>query len=199
MYIIGLTGGIGSGKTAASDYLSLTYDIEVVDADIVAREVVMQGQPTLEAIADHFGSNILLADGSLNRAALRQIVFADPQQRKILESITHPAIRAMIQHKLNISTSAYTLLVSPLLFESGQYQFAHRNLVVDVSEEVQWQRAATRDNVSTEQIKQIMAAQLSREERLKRADDIVINNGDLTYLHLQLDQLHQKYLQLSLA
>lgn len=197
MYIIGLTGGIGSGKTAASDYLALTYDIEVVDADIVAREVVMQGQPTLQAIADHFGNNILLTDGSLNRAALRQIVFADPQQRKILESITHPAIRTMIQHKLNISASAYTLLVSPLLFESGQYQFAHRNLVIDVSEELQWQRASMRDNVSAEQIKQIMAAQLSREERLKRADDIVINNGDLTYLHLQLDELHQKYLQQS--
>lgn len=197
MYIIGLTGGIGSGKTAASDYLALTYDIDVVDADIVAREVVMQGQPTLQAIADHFGSDILLTDGSLNRAALRQIVFADPQQRKVLESITHPAIRAMIQHKLNISASAYTLLVSPLLFESGQYQFAHRNLVIDVSEELQWQRASMRDNVSAEQIKQIMAAQLSREERLKRADDIVINNGDLTYLHLQLDELHQKYLQQS--
>lgn len=197
MYIIGLTGGIGSGKTAASDYLALTYDIEVVDADIVAREVVMQGQPTLQAIADHFGNNILLTDGSLNRAALRQIVFANPQQRKILESITHPAIRTMIQHKLNISASAYTLLVSPLLFESGQYQFAHRNLVIDVSEELQWQRASMRDNVSAEQIKQIMAAQLSREERLKRADDIVINNGDLTYLHLQLDELHQKYLQQS--
>lgn len=197
MYIIGLTGGIGSGKTAASDYLALTYDIEIVDADIVAREVVMQGQPTLQAIADHFGKNILLTDGSLNRAALRQIVFADPQQRKILESITHPAIRTMIQHKLHISASAYTLLVSPLLFESGQYQFAHRNLVIDVSEELQWQRASMRDNVSAEQIKQIMAAQLSREERLKRADDIVINNGDLTYLHLQLDELHQKYLQQS--
>lgn len=197
MYIIGLTGGIGSGKTAASDYLALTYDIDVVDADIVAREVVMQGQPTLQAIADHFGSDILLTDGSLNRAALRQIVFADPQQRKVLESITHPAIRAMIQHKLSISASAYTLLVSPLLFESGQYQFAHRNLVIDVSEELQWQRASMRDNVSAEQIKQIMAAQLSREERLKRADDIVINNGDLTYLHLQLDELHQKYLQQS--
>ena len=197
MYIIGLTGGIGSGKTAASDYFALNYGIEVVDADIVAREVVMQGQPALQAIADYFGADILLEDGSLNRAALRHIVFADPQQRKVLESITHPAIRAMIQHKLSMSTSAYTLLVSPLLFESGQYQFAHRNLVIDVSEELQWQRASARDNVSAEQIKQIMAAQLSREERLKRADDIAINNGDLAYLHLQLDELHQKYLQLS--
>jgi len=197
MYIVGLTGGIGSGKTAASDYFALSYDIEIVDADIVAREVVMQGQPALQAIADHFGQHILLEDGSLNRAALRAIVFADPQQRKILESITHPAIRAMIQHKLSISRSPYTLLVSPLLFESGQYQFAHRNLVIDVSEELQWQRASARDNVSSEQIKQIMAAQLSREARLSRADDIAINNGDLAYLHLQLDELHQKYLQLS--
>jgi len=197
MYIVGLTGGIGSGKTAASDYFALSYDIEIVDADIVAREVVMQGQPALQAIADHFGQHILLEDGSLNRAALRAIVFADPQQRKILESITHPAIRAMIQHKLTISRSPYTLLVSPLLFESGQYQFAHRNLVIDVSEELQWQRASARDNVSSEQIKQIMAAQLSREARLSRADDIAINNGDLAYLHLQLDELHQKYLQLS--
>ena len=197
MYIVGLTGGIGSGKTAASDYFALSYDIEVVDADIVAREVVMQGQPALQAIADHFGQHILLEDGSLNRAALREIVFANPQQRKVLESITHPAIRAMIQHKLSISRSPYTLLVSPLLFESGQYQFAHRNLVIDVSEELQWQRASARDNVSSEQIKQIMAAQLSREARLSRADDIAINNGDLAYLHLQLDGLHQKYLQLS--
>lgn len=197
MYIIGLTGGIGSGKTAASDYFAQTYDIDVVDADIVAREVVMQGQPALDAIIKHFGQNLLLEDGSLNRAALRQIIFADSEQRKILESITHPAIRAMIQHKLNMSTSAYTLLVSPLLFESGQYQFARRNLVIDVSEDVQWQRASMRDNVSAEQIKQIMAAQLSREQRLKRADDIVVNNGDLTYLHLQLDALHQKYLQQS--
>jgi dephospho-CoA kinase len=100
MYIIGLTGGIGSGKTAASDYLALSYNIEVVDADIVAREIVMQGQPALLAIAQHFGQKVLLADGQLNRAALREIVFNNPQERKILESITHPAIRERIQHKL---------------------------------------------------------------------------------------------------
>ena len=93
MYIVGLTGGIGSGKTAASDYLALSYGIEVVDADIVAREIVMQGQPALLAIAQHFGQKVLLADGQLNRAVLREIVFNNPQERKILESITHPAIR----------------------------------------------------------------------------------------------------------
>lgn len=197
MYIVGLTGGIGSGKTAASDYLSYTYDITVIDADLVAREVVMQGQPALQSIVAHFGQDILLADGSLNRAALRQIVFADSTQRKVLESITHPAIRASIQHQLSLSLSPYTLLSSPLLFESGQYQLTHRNLVIDVSEDIQWQRASTRDNVSDAQIKQIMAAQLSREERIQRADDIAINTGDISLLYQQLDLFHRLYLTLA--
>lgn len=198
MYVVGLTGGIGSGKTAASDYLALTYNIEVVDADIVAREVVMQGQPALLAIISHFGQSILQADGSLDRAALRAIVFNSSEQRKILESITHPAIRNMIQHKLSNSSSAYTLLVSPLLFESGQAALTHRKLVIDCDETLQQKRASQRDNVTATQIKQIMAAQLSRQERLKRADDIAINTGDLKYLYQQLDQLHPKYLSLAL-
>ncbi len=197
MYIVGLTGGIGSGKTAASDYLALFYGIEVVDADIVAREVVMQGQPALLAITQHFGQGVLLADGQLNRAILRDIVFNSPQERKILESITHPAIRERILHKLTASLSVYTLLVSPLLFESGQSKFAQRNLVIDCDASLQQQRASQRDNVSLQQIQQIMAAQLSREERLQRADDVVVNTGNLANLHQQLDHLHQRYLQLA--
>ncbi|HQV79818.1 MAG TPA: dephospho-CoA kinase [Agitococcus sp.] len=197
MYIVGLTGGIGSGKTAASDYLALSYGIEVVDADIVAREIVMQGQPALLAIAQHFGQKVLLADGQLNRAVLREIVFNNPQERKILESITHPAIRERILHKLTASLSVYTLLVSPLLFESGQSKFAQRNLVIDCDASLQQQRASQRDNVSLQQIQQIMAAQLSREERLQRADDVVVNTGNLANLHQQLDHLHQRYLQLA--
>jgi dephospho-CoA kinase len=197
MYIIGLTGGIGSGKTAASDYLALSYNIEVVDADIVAREIVMQGQPALLAIAQHFGQKVLLADGQLNRAALREIVFNNPQERKTLESITHPAIRERIQHKLAASLSVYTLLVSPLLFESGQSTFAQRNLVIDCEPSLQQQRASQRDNVSLQQIQQIMAVQLSREERLQRADDVVINTGQLADLYQQLDHLHHRYLQLA--
>ncbi|HQV21525.1 MAG: dephospho-CoA kinase [Moraxellaceae bacterium] len=198
MYVIGLTGGIGSGKTAASDYFALTYDIEIVDADIVAREVVMQGQPTLAAIAAHFGQSVLQVDGSLDRAALRAIVFNNPEQRKKLESITHPAIRSMIQHKIAQSRSSYTLLVSPLLFESGQATLTQRNLVIDCDEQQQQQRASARDKVNAAQIKQIMAAQLPRQERLQRADDIAINNGDLKFLYQQLDQLHHKYLALAL-
>lgn len=197
MYIIGLTGGIGSGKTAASDYLALSYHIEVVDADIVAREVVMQGQPALLAIKQHFGQGVILADGQLNRAALREIVFNNPQERKALESITHPAIRERIQHKLAASLSVYTLLVSPLLFESGQSRFAQRNLVIDCDTSQQQQRASQRDNVTLQQIQQIMAAQLSREERLQRADDVVVNTGNLADLYQQLDHLHHRYLQLA--
>ena len=196
MYVVGLTGGIGSGKTAASDYLA-ALGITVVDADVVARDVVTLGQPALAAIAQHFGSHILNTDGSLNRAALRQIVFNAPSERKALEAITHPAIRQSIAQKLAASQSPYTLLVSPLLFESGQNQFAQRTLVIDASEELQRQRAAQRDNVSAEQIAQIMAAQLPRTERRQRADDIVINHGNLADLHQQLDTLHSVYLQLS--
>ncbi len=196
MYIVGLTGGIGSGKTAASDYLA-SLGIDVVDADVVAREIVAIGQPALAAISQHFGPSVLHADGSLNRAALRAIVFDSPSERKALEAITHPAIRLGIQQQLAASVSPYTLLVSPLLFESGQYQFAQRNVVIDASEDLQRQRASQRDGVSAEQISSIIAAQLPRTERTKRADDIVINHGDLADLYQQLDELHQKYLQLS--
>lgn len=197
MYIVGLTGGIGSGKTAASDYFASAYGINVVDADKVAREVVMQGQPALLDITKRFGEAVLLADGQLNRSALREIVFNNPEQRKILESITHPAIRNTIQQQLATSTSVYTLLVSPLLFESSQSLFAQRSLVIDCDESLQQQRASQRDNVTAEQITQIMAAQLSRQERLKRADDIVVNTGHLADLYQQLDHLHLHYLQLA--
>ena len=195
MYVVGLTGGIGSGKTAASDYLH-SLGIDVVDADIVARDVVAIGQPALAQIAQHFGTAVLLADGSLNRSALRTIVFNNADERKVLETITHPAIRQEILQQLTASVSPYTLLVSPLLFESGQYQFAHRNLVIDASEDLQRQRAALRDGVSSEQINRIMAAQLTRTERNRRADDIVINHGDLNDLYQQLHAVHQQYLQL---
>ena len=198
MYVVGLTGGIGSGKTAASDYLH-SLGIDVVDADVVARDVVAIGQPALAKIAQHFGTAVLLADGSLNRSALRTIVFNNADERKVLETITHPAIRQEILQKLTASVSPYTLLVSPLLFESGQYQFAHRNLVIDASEDLQRQRAAMRDGVSSEQINNIMAAQLTRTERNRRADDIVINHGDLADLYQQLYAVHQQYLQLSQA
>lgn len=196
MFVIGLTGGIGSGKTVATDYLA-TKGITIVDADIAARVVVEPGQPALQEIAATFGAEVLHADGSLNRAHLRGIVFSDPAQRKVLESITHPRIRDEIMRQLQSSTSAYTVLVSPLLFESSQHQFAHRTLLIDAEETLQQERAATRDGSSKEQIAAIMAAQMSREERRKRANDVLLNNGETTLLYAQLDKLHEQYLALA--
>jgi len=196
MLIIGLTGGIGSGKTAASDYLA-EQGITVVDADQVAREIVAPGEPALRAIAAHFGDDILQVDGSLNRAALRQRVFADPAERQALEAITHPAIRERILSRLQASTSPYTLLVSPLLFETGQADFCQRTVVIDAEESLQQARAAARDGVGEDQIARIMAAQMPRAERLARADDVVINQGDREDLYLQLDDLHRRYLALA--
>lgn len=196
MLIIGLTGGIGSGKTLASDYLA-EKGIDVVDADRVAREIVEPGEPALAAIAAHFGVDVLQADGSLNRAALRARVFADPAERSVLEAITHPAIRARILHHLQAATSPYVLLVSPLLFETGQADFCQRTVVIDADESAQKVRASSRDGVSETQIASIIAAQMPRSERLRRSDDIVVNHGAPDDLYLQLDDLHQKYLELA--
>lgn len=198
MFILGLTGGIGSGKTAASDYLA-SKGIVVVDADVVAREVVEPGQPALQAIAERYGNDALLPDGSLNRAWLRQKVFAEPQERQWLESQTHPRIREAIIHKLQAATSAYAILVSPLLFESGQYQLTQRTLLIDVSEALQVERASQRDQNDAEQIRRIIAAQMSGADKRAKADDIADNSQDLEHLHQQLDQLHLTYLKLAQA
>lgn len=194
--VIGLTGGIGSGKTMATDHFD-RLGITVVDADLASRVVVQPGQPALQDIADHFGPGVLLPDGSLNRPALRAIVFADPEARKVLERITHPRIAEEISRQLAASTSPYTILVSPLLFESGQHRFANRTVLVDTTEALQQQRAARRDSVSEEQIKAIMAVQMSREDRLGRADDVLLNDGDLAHLHAAVEALHQRYLALA--
>lgn len=194
--VIGLTGGIGSGKSMATDYLQ-QRGITIVDADLAARVIVEPGEPALQDIVQAFGAGILNADGTLNRAALRQIVFADPAERKRLESITHPRIAQEILRQLAVSTSPYVVLVSPLLFESGQHRFAQRTLLIDAPEAQQKQRASTRDRVSEEQIAAIMQAQMSREERRKRADDVLLNDGEPGHLHAALEQLHQRYLELA--
>lgn len=191
--IIGITGGIGSGKSAASDYLG-SKGITVVDADRISRQVVEPGQPALEQIRAQFGDQVLQSDGSLDRAALREIVFADPEQRQTLEAITHPAIGAEIRRQLDASTTPYAILVSPLLLETDQYQMVDRVLLVDVPESVQVERTARRDGVPGDQVRPIMAAQMDREERRRRADDIVVNDGSLEDLHEQLDHLHEFYL-----
>lgn len=195
-YVIGITGGIGSGKTAVSDHFE-NLGITVVDADVASRTVVEPGTPALTRIAEHFGKEILLADGGLDRANLRRAIFEDPTQRQWLESLLHPLIRDEIVSGLESADSPYALLVSPLLIESGQNQLTERVLVVDVPEELQLARTVERDNNSEQQVKAIMAAQASRQQRLDSADDVIVNDGTLEHLKAQVERLHRQYLDLA--
>lgn len=192
-YVVGITGGIGSGKSAVTQRLE-KLGIAVVDADLVARVVVEPGTPALAAIAAHFGNDILLSNGQLNRAALRRIVFYNPEERRWLEGVTHPAIREEIARQLQEATSDYVVLSSPLLLESGQATFAQYVVVVDVPESVQLERTMRRDSNDEALVQQIMAAQLPREERIARADEAIDNSGDLEQLYANVDALHQRLL-----
>ncbi|AQZ94787.1 dephospho-CoA kinase [Halopseudomonas phragmitis] len=195
--IIGLTGGIGSGKSAAADRFAQAHGIHVVDADLKSRVVVEPGRPALGQIVDRFGDAILLDSGELDRAALREKVFAEPAERRWLEALLHPLIREEITSDLSRAESPYALLVSPLLVESGQHQMTQRILVVDVPEALQIARTAQRDQVPETQVRAIMQAQAQREERLRHAHDVISNDRDLAALHAQVDALHQRYLALT--
>ncbi len=193
MFVVGITGGIGSGKSAVTDHLE-TLDITVVDADKVARVVVEPGTSGLAAIVEHFGEDILLADGGLDRAALRKIVFDNPDERKVLEDITHPRIRDEIARQLSQASSPYVVLSSPLLLESGQNTFADYVVVVDVPEELQLKRTMARDDNSEALVKQIMAAQLDRQTRLARADTSITNDASLEELCERVEAMHEDLL-----
>jgi dephospho-CoA kinase len=195
-FVLGLTGGIGSGKSAASQWFE-AQGITVVDADVVAREVVELGQPALTQIQQAFGDWVLLADGSLNRRALREYIFQSPEARKTLESITHPAIRTSIIQQLHAAQSPYAILVSPLLFETNQHELTQHTLLIDATIELQIERASQRDGQNIEQIRNIIAAQMSREQKQTMADDIVLNDGHLDHLYTHLRPLHQKYLNMA--
>lgn len=194
--IVGLTGGIGSGKSEASKRFA-KRGVMVVDADIVAREVVEPGSAPLAQIAAHFGLDILDAAGNLNRSKLREIIFSDPTEKQWLESLLHPIINANIRHQLQNSTSAYSVLTSPILLETQQFQLVDRILVIDTSEQHQLERAGQRDKNNESQIKAIMQTQLSRQERCARATDIIQNHGSIDELDEQVEKLHQLYLELA--
>lgn len=196
-FVVGLTGGIGSGKSAASAWFE-SQDIVVVDADVVAREVVQKGQPALKDIHQAFGDWVLQADGELNRRALREHIFKAPEARKVLEQITHPAIRSSIIQQLAQADSPYAILVSPLLFETNQHELTQRTLLIDASEELQILRASQRDGQNEEQIKKIIAAQMPRLRKQQIADDIVLNDGHLDHLYQHLQPMHEKYLAMAL-
>lgn len=195
-YIVGLTGGIGSGKSAASAWFE-QQGILVVDADIVAREVVEVGQPALIEIQKHFGDWVLDEQGCLNRSALRDYIFKHPEARQQLEAITHPVIRNSIIQQLNQALSPYAILASPLLLETDQHLLCQRNLLIDVPVELQLVRASQRDGQSREQIERIIAVQMPRLEKQQRAHDIADNSGTLEDLYQQLQPLHEHYLQLA--
>lgn len=196
MMVVGVTGGIGSGKTTVTD-LFATHGIKVIDADVVAREIVLPGQPCLQRLQDAFGDEVLTKDGSLNRAWLRDKIFSDSAAKTQVNEIMHPAIRTELLRQLKAADSPYVILSAPLLVENNLTKLCDRVLVVDVNTQVQRQRTLDRDGVSPAQVDAILAAQVSRNERLAAADDVIDNNGPVTALAEQVAQLHQQYLSIA--
>lgn len=194
-WILGLTGGIGSGKSAAAKYFS-DLGVHTVDADHAARWVVEPGRPALLEIAGHFGSHMLQSDGQLNRSALREEIFNNPEQRRWLEALLHPLIGQEIIQDLALAESPYAILVSPLLIESGQHRLTQRILVVDTPQHLQIQRTIARDQVSEEQVQAILQAQAQRDKRLSKAHDVLLNDRDLHWLESEVERLHDFYINL---
>ena len=192
--VIGMTGGIGSGKSAVTSRFE-AIGITVVDADVASRVIVEPGKPALEAIQEHFGADVITKDGVLDRAQLRALVFANPDERVWLEALTHPLISQEITDQLAASTSPYTILSSPLLLETTQRQRADTIVVVDVPEEIQLERTIARDNNDADQVKRIMAAQMSRQDRLALADIVIDNNKPLSELDSVVADLHREFLE----
>jgi dephospho-CoA kinase len=191
--VVGVTGGIGSGKSAVTRCFE-HLGIAVVDADVAARVIVEPGGAALAAISEHFGNDIITPDGALDRAALRQRVFSEEAERLWLEQLTHPLIGQEIRRQLEAASSAYAILSSPLLLETSQRELVDCVVVVDVPEEVQLQRAARRDANSEEQIRRIMAAQMPRQQRLERADIVIDNSRPLADLEGVVGELHKEFL-----
>ena len=196
MFVVGLTGGIGSGKTVASDRFE-ELGIKVVDADISSRVVVEIGKPALSSIEAKFGSDVILDDGSLNRAKLREIIFKDDEAKSWLESLLHPLIGQHILDEIASATSRYVILVSPLLFETTQFQMCNRTLLIDVPKDIQILRTAKRDKVPESQVEKIIASQMDRDQKIGKADDVIVNDGEIGDLISKIDKIHQRYIELA--
>ncbi|MBL4814466.1 MAG: dephospho-CoA kinase [Shewanella sp.] len=195
-YLIGLTGGIGSGKTTVAN-LFAELGIELVDADIVARDVVAIGTSGLNQIAAHFGKQILNQDNSLDRAALREIIFSQPKERHWINDLLHPMIRTEMLNQLAATSSPYTILIAPLLFENELDRLVNRTLLIDISPEQQQKRTVHRDAVTHEQVEKIISSQAPRAEKLLKADDVIDNHGEISALKSKVIALHNNYLKLS--
>jgi dephospho-CoA kinase len=191
---IGLTGGIGSGKTTAGDYFA-EFGAEVIDTDLLSRELVEPGRPALAEIVAAFGAEVLDGAGRLDRARLRERIFSDAGARRRLEQILHPRIRTAMLARAERTTAPYVIFVIPLLFETGQQDLVDRVLLIDVPEAMQRRRVAARDALDDAQIEQIMQAQTDRPTRLRNADDVIHNDGSRDRLRAAVQSLHQQYLQ----
>lgn len=196
-FAVGLTGGIGSGKSTVAE-LFAELGADVVDTDQIARALTGPGQAAVEEIARRFGPQYATADGALDRTRMGKLAFEDARARKDLESILHPPIRREAERRVANSTAAYAILVVPLLFESGTYQsLVRRVLVVDSDQETRIERVRRRNNLSRKEILAVIAAQIGQAERVRRADDVIRNDGDLASLVAQVTVLHRKYLELA--
>ena len=191
MFVVGLTGGIGSGKSAATSIFE-ELGIDVVDADLASREAVMPGSNALMKIHERFGDDILLEDKTLNRGKLREIIFDSSEEKIWLEQLLHPVIRDIIQSKLKSSTSEYVILVSPLLFETDQYDFCDLTILIDTSESSQIARTSKRDEVTEDSVKKIIQTQMSRENKLKLANIVINNDNTLEDLKKNVEKIHKR-------
>jgi dephospho-CoA kinase len=196
MLIVGLTGGIGSGKSVVAE-LFAQKNVPVIDADVISRELTQPQQNAYQSILNFFGPEIIATNFTINRPALRKIIFADETKRQWLENLLHPLIRTEIIKRIEQLNAPYCMVVVPLLLENNAYDFIDRICVVDAAEEVQIARVSLRDQVSTAQVKAILGIQLKRDARLAQADDVIINNGTLSALHSRVSELHDFYLSLS--
>lgn len=196
MLIIGLTGGIGSGKSATAQ-LFAELGVPIIDTDLIARQMVEPGQPAQTEIAQTFGAEILTSAGQLNRPVLRQLIFADSAKRQQLEAILHPRIQTEMLRQADLLTTPYAIFVIPLLLETGQQSLVNRILVIDCDDAIRRQRLKQREQMNDAEIDRAFAAQASREQRLAAADETISNNGDLEQLRLQVQQLHHRYGQLA--
>lgn len=191
--VIGVTGGIGSGKTTVANLFS-SLGVPVIDADELARQVVAPGQPAYEEILQHFGTTILSKSGELDRRRLRERIFSDSAKRDRLEAIVHPRVYAQMKHLLDCLETPYAIVVVPLLIESGARELVDRVLVVDSPEELQIERTHRRDGTTRAAVKKILAAQLDRSARLSAADDIIENDASLEALAKVVSRLHRQFL-----
>jgi len=188
-FVLGVTGGIGCGKTAVTDRLA-THGVNIIDADVVAAQIVEPNTEALQLIGEHFGSSVLQDNGELNRRALREIIFEQPKEKQWLENLLHPLIRQNILKQIDNSKPPYCVLVAPLLLEGDLHRVVDRIAVVDCDEAMQIQRASQRDRSDKNVIKSIIAQQMRRADKLKKADVIISNEGTLDELYQKVDQLH---------